>query len=273
MAFIAMILFICCFFGTIAVVIYLIVKLIQTYVPKPKNNCNKSSNTSRNVNNNRGVIRDVNTNDTEYCSAKCGDGIKIVKAVCMDPSGNVVDDLYCKDQVKPDGIEKCNLRPCDPWKVGDWSQCSLPCGPGVMTRDVTCPSNQCDDVQPPATQNCNNGVCDWSKNDYYTNRELLNGKWLDKQEYHYTEVIFDKDAGTVSVKTDLDLYPYVGQLPSDLKTPFTVSPLNASGQNAFDMKWNKIIVKNFLDKNRISIDYETMYDGRIGTGSNILTRV
>ena len=41
------------------------------------------------------------------------------------------------------------------WQTGNWGSCSNSCGNGEQTRDVTCPSGNCDpNAKPPEKQNC-----------------------------------------------------------------------------------------------------------------------
>jgi len=51
------------------------------------------------------------------------------------------------------------------WAVGNWSECSSPCGNGTQTRSVTCadPEGSCSDSRPANARACaGDGVCEWS---------------------------------------------------------------------------------------------------------------
>jgi len=50
------------------------------------------------------------------------------------------------------------------WAVGNWSECSSPCGNGTQTRSVTCadPDGACPEPRPANAQACiGDGVCEW----------------------------------------------------------------------------------------------------------------
>lgn len=49
------------------------------------------------------------------------------------------------------------------WMIGNWSSCSMPCGPGISYRSVTCPGNCTLDLKPPTMAICNIRPCsDWT---------------------------------------------------------------------------------------------------------------
>src|SRR3989304_5066133 len=105
------------------------------------------------------------------CSVPCGGGFQYANAYCaaVDSGGNIVqtvDDSYCVNNVGPNpGPYKvaCNTQSCV-WNIGDWSNCSVPCGGGTQTRSVVCSGGDdsaCTDSKPTKSQTCNTQSCDW----------------------------------------------------------------------------------------------------------------
>jgi hypothetical protein len=76
-------------------------------------------------------------------------------------------DINCNGKSKPSADESiCYAN----WQVGGFGSCSVSCGPGTQTREVSCPANHiCADSQPASTQSCQNTcyanwqVGSWSK--------------------------------------------------------------------------------------------------------------
>ncbi|KAG8287193.1 peptidase activity protein [Homalodisca vitripennis] len=79
----------------------------------------------------------------------------------------IVPDHFCRGY-RPRSVEPCNSTPCPPtWVTGDWSGCSMSCGEGVQTRNVTCRISRYEkpgsvtcneETQPATTQPCNTGI-------------------------------------------------------------------------------------------------------------------
>ncbi|NWH61339.1 ATS7 metalloproteinase, partial [Geococcyx californianus] len=67
------------------------------------------------------------------CSATCGVGAIWRTVRCSTGS-----DDGCAAANKPVPAQRCSLRPCSSWRVGNWSKCSRNCGGGVKVRDVYC---------------------------------------------------------------------------------------------------------------------------------------
>ncbi|MBN3304380.1 THSD4 protein, partial [Amia calva] len=75
------------------------------------------------------------------CSASCGKGVQVRLYQCVSrKTEEEVADRKCDAATKPLPIEEpCNIQACPPfWDVGDWSECSVSCGPGVQHRQVQC---------------------------------------------------------------------------------------------------------------------------------------
>ncbi|XP_062553913.1 A disintegrin and metalloproteinase with thrombospondin motifs 1 isoform X2 [Armigeres subalbatus] len=88
------------------------------------------------------------------CNVTCGggDGYRVGERVCMrlfkkskeNPrpvkTGRKVDAKLCANAKMPSAeklVRKC--KPCQfRWEVSDWSKCSVGCGAGLATRNVTC---------------------------------------------------------------------------------------------------------------------------------------
>ncbi|XP_069673465.1 papilin isoform X4 [Periplaneta americana] len=77
------------------------------------------------------------------CSARCGKGIKTRKVFCGKFDGDIVrkvENDKCDIRKKYEeesnctGEEECKGQ----WYAGPWTECSKPCGGGVMTRKVLC---------------------------------------------------------------------------------------------------------------------------------------
>ncbi|XP_033114520.1 A disintegrin and metalloproteinase with thrombospondin motifs 16-like [Anneissia japonica] len=123
------------------------------------------------------------------CSAECGGGKRRRKVSCVrqmtKDSTKRVKTMYCT-QAMPDKRQDCNNHECPPkWIEGPWSQvyvltiiswseCSATCGPGKLTRVVSCSyldnrgqyraaaDSECRHLTKPAislTKHCQKDVC------------------------------------------------------------------------------------------------------------------
>lgn len=103
------------------------------------------------------------------CSVDCGGGVQTATVQCKSSSGTVVDDSLCSGTA-PASTRACSTQACPTSFVySEWSNCSVECGGGVMTRNATChmtqngathtvDSNQCTDLQS-TSQPCNTQAC------------------------------------------------------------------------------------------------------------------
>ncbi|XP_049567004.1 ADAMTS-like protein 1 isoform X2 [Orcinus orca] len=84
--------------------------------------------------------------DWEYegftkCSESCGGGVQEAVVICLNKqTREPVDENLCvTSQRPPQLLKSCSLDPCPArWEIGKWSPCSLTCGVGLQTRDVSC---------------------------------------------------------------------------------------------------------------------------------------
>ena len=87
------------------------------------------------------------------CSEVCGGGIQNRIVACEHYEGAIVDDSNCSYSPKPAESQACNTNPCTyEWLTGAWSKCSVTCGTGTKTRDVSCKKVESDTIV--ADENC-----------------------------------------------------------------------------------------------------------------------
>uniref|UniRef100_A0A3Q0SHJ4 ADAM metallopeptidase with thrombospondin type 1 motif 7 n=1 Tax=Amphilophus citrinellus TaxID=61819 RepID=A0A3Q0SHJ4_AMPCI len=67
------------------------------------------------------------------CSTTCGLGAIWRTLTCS--TGSQAD---CDPAKRPAPAQRCYLRPCSTWKVGEWSKCSKNCEGGIKLREVQC---------------------------------------------------------------------------------------------------------------------------------------
>ncbi|XP_054277879.1 protein madd-4-like [Macrosteles quadrilineatus] len=110
------------------------------------------------------------TEDWGRCTVTCGGGTRQRSVICTEEANGTrakVPDHFCRGH-RPRSVEPCNSTPCPPtWVTGDWSGCSVSCGEGVQTRNVSCRisrydkpgSTSCNEAtQPSSVQPCNTGI-------------------------------------------------------------------------------------------------------------------
>ncbi|XP_065185310.1 A disintegrin and metalloproteinase with thrombospondin motifs 18-like [Sycon ciliatum] len=104
------------------------------------------------------------------CSSKCGKGIQNRTVQCRRAQDRIaVPNRYCRRQglKTPNRRQSCIGRRCampaPAWIVGSWASCSVTCGTGRQTRQVTCqrymPNEQCDGSPPTSVRTCQRGTC------------------------------------------------------------------------------------------------------------------
>ncbi|KAM4826444.1 ADAMTS-like protein 3, partial [Thomomys bottae] len=109
------------------------------------------------------------------CSTSCGpSGARVQRPRCVGATGQAVSEALCAHLQKP----RPRFRPCDArdcparWFTSAWSECSVPCGQGFHSRQVTCkrkrangtvevvPPQACGSkVQPPGRRPCSLRPC------------------------------------------------------------------------------------------------------------------
>ncbi|KAA8579222.1 hypothetical protein FQN60_007163, partial [Etheostoma spectabile] len=87
-------------------------------------------------------IRSWKTGEWNTCSVTCGGGsqVRSVQCVSHDAAGpRVVEDAICAANAEaPPSLQTCNMQKCAEYQVTRWSACSVTCGSGEQTREVTC---------------------------------------------------------------------------------------------------------------------------------------
>ncbi|XP_054626711.1 A disintegrin and metalloproteinase with thrombospondin motifs 7 isoform X3 [Dunckerocampus dactyliophorus] len=73
------------------------------------------------------------TGNWSSCSTSCGLGAIWRTLACSTGS-----EFDCDPAKRPTPAQRCYLRPCSMWKIGEWSKCSKNCGVSMKSRDVQC---------------------------------------------------------------------------------------------------------------------------------------
>uniref|UniRef100_UPI00398EFD9F thrombospondin type-1 domain-containing protein 4-like n=1 Tax=Pristiophorus japonicus TaxID=55135 RepID=UPI00398EFD9F len=88
------------------------------------------------------------------CTATCGSGSRVLIFKCVNRNTHEeVSENLCEIAMRPTPEEEaCNTQPCPAyWDLGEWSECSKTCGPGIQHRQVLCRqvyANRTTTVQP-----------------------------------------------------------------------------------------------------------------------------
>jgi len=107
------------------------------------------------------------------CSRSCGVGRRTRSVVCKQEfPGNFITTVShrkCREAVRPETHEKCQVQDCAKWKfITEWSQCSVACGSGKQYKNVACvagdgthiPEKFCQPSHRPQTiRTCHAGPC------------------------------------------------------------------------------------------------------------------
>ncbi|XP_048839072.1 LOW QUALITY PROTEIN: A disintegrin and metalloproteinase with thrombospondin motifs 20-like [Brienomyrus brachyistius] len=73
------------------------------------------------------------------CNVTCGLGWRSREVLCIDQAGRSAHYSLCDPGSKPVQHQSCRREPCQyTWRTGDWSECSVSCGPGIQQRMVIC---------------------------------------------------------------------------------------------------------------------------------------
>ncbi|KAK7116669.1 A disintegrin and metalloproteinase with thrombospondin motifs 9-like [Littorina saxatilis] len=118
-------------------------------------------------------------NQWSPCSVSCGPGEQSRLVPCLtrvSATLNVTmpDENCLSEGTKPDDRRACQNLPCNTWREGNWSECSVQCGEGIRTRDVICvdqtgfdvSDDLCPGSKPTYEEACEMGPC--GKGWYYT---------------------------------------------------------------------------------------------------------
>ncbi|CAJ1074713.1 LOW QUALITY PROTEIN: papilin [Xyrichtys novacula] len=87
-------------------------------------------------------VRSWRTGEWNACSVTCGGGSQVRRVECIshDASGpRVVEDAVCAAYAEaPLSLQTCNMHQCAEYRASRWSACSVTCGSGQQTREITC---------------------------------------------------------------------------------------------------------------------------------------
>uniref|UniRef100_A0A8P4KNT7 Papilin a, proteoglycan-like sulfated glycoprotein n=1 Tax=Dicentrarchus labrax TaxID=13489 RepID=A0A8P4KNT7_DICLA len=126
----------------------------------------------------RAYVFSWRTGEWNTCSVTCGGGsqVRTVECISHDVAGpRVVEDAICAAYTEaPPSLQTCNMHKCAEYRATRWSACSVTCGPGEQTREITCVGSggmrleetSCSTLlRPPAVRPCEMAAClkqiDW----------------------------------------------------------------------------------------------------------------
>ncbi|XP_061558933.1 A disintegrin and metalloproteinase with thrombospondin motifs 7 [Phycodurus eques] len=73
------------------------------------------------------------TGNWSSCSTSCGLGAIWRTLACSTGS-----ESDCDPAKRPTPAQRCYMRPCSMWRIGEWTKCSRNCGGGRKSREVQC---------------------------------------------------------------------------------------------------------------------------------------
>ncbi|XP_067336510.1 papilin isoform X1 [Channa argus] len=115
------------------------------------------------------------TGEWSSCSVTCGGGSQQRSVQCISHGASgprLMEDAVCThlgvSAEAPPSVQNCNMQKCPEYRVSRWSACSVTCGPGEQTREVTCigsggvrlEETSCSSVlRPHSVQPCETAAC------------------------------------------------------------------------------------------------------------------
>ncbi|CEF59256.1 A disintegrin and metalloproteinase with thrombospondin motifs 9 [Strongyloides ratti] len=125
------------------------------------------------------------------CSNSCGSGYRnrIVECIYRE---QIVDASICSESDKPKEKEDCHLAECTYWLTSNWTPCSVTCGEGIQSRNISCvkgnkvvESYECDlKTRPKSEKQCirdqchdNNNNLQFKNNDY-SSEQVSRAQWV-----------------------------------------------------------------------------------------------
>nr|DBA23646.1 TPA: hypothetical protein GDO54_014538 [Pyxicephalus adspersus] len=197
----------------------------------------------------------------QECSTTCGpSGEKKRTVLCIRTVGSDEQALPsedCNHLIKPKSSISCNRNiscPSD-WSVGNWSKCSVTCGGGVQTRNVTCPKHSSEPCDPSKRPNskvlCGLQQCPLQKNVPLPPRKhkklfiKTDPKTVDIQKKHvFMMKTKEKVSSTTETPTTAPFTPT--QVPSiiSIEDDFRINEIPNSTHFNVDYKYNYVLVAN-----------------------------
>ncbi|XP_067666454.1 protein madd-4-like isoform X1 [Haliotis asinina] len=109
------------------------------------------------------------------CTAECGGGVQRRTVKCVQDVGadmtKTIPDYRCADPI-PISEQSCNTQFCPAqWQTGNWTECTVTCGPGIQTRRAYCikapfrghkvmvADTECLGPRPMTTRECQMSEC------------------------------------------------------------------------------------------------------------------
>ncbi|XP_065916635.1 papilin-like [Dysidea avara] len=140
--------------------------------------------------------------DWTHCSQSCGGGDRMRDVRCVQVIRDGVQPIQtpgkCDSETKPASLHECNKHPChNHWHAGDWSICSVDCGEGIQSRNVTCRDangnkirrHNCSlQAKPRIERSCTGDICihKWIKSNW-TKCSVSCGEGVQTRQVNCTE--------------------------------------------------------------------------------------